>query len=295
MSPRRPPGAPGAYRRKRAGAHGGRTVLWLLLIVVMVAATGLALGWDRIGGDGDTAAAPVPDAAPVQRLLIREGLRREDVAALLDADTSISGRRYLKLTAPGTRGRQLARTTTPTSLEGFLFPATYEITDGTTADDLVAEQVAAFQANESQVDFTYAKARNLTRFDVLILASMVEREVQVPAERAKVAGVLYNRLKAGMRLDIDATVQYAIGEWKPELTAADLAVDSPYNTRRYTGLPPGPIASPGLDSIRAAARPEKNAFIYYVAKNDGTGAHYFSTSPGQFALDVQRSRANAGG
>jgi UPF0755 protein len=149
-------------------------------------------------------------------------------------------------------------------------------------------------ANEAQVDFSYARARNLTRFDVLILASMIEREVAVPAERRIVAAVLYNRLKAGMRLDIDATVQYAIGEWKPELTASDLEVDSPYNTRRFPGLPPGPIASPGLDSIRAAARPARNDYIYYVAKNDGSGGHYFSTTPEQFEADVARSRANAG-
>ncbi len=270
-------------------------MLWLLLIVAMVAATGLALGWDRIRGDGETAVAPAPVAVPTERLLIREGLRREDVAELLDAQTGISGDRYLALTDPGPRGRQLARAARPTSLEGFLFPATYEITDATTAQQLVDEQVAAFEANETQVDFSYARSRNLTRYDVLILASMIEREVRVPAERRIVAGVLYNRLKADMMLGIDATVQYAIGEWKAELTLSDLRIDSPYNTRRFRGLPPGPIASPGLDSIRAAARPQRNDFIYYVAKNDGSGGHYFSTSADQFEADVARSRANAGG
>lgn len=281
--------------RRRDRAHSGRSLLWLVLIVVMVGAAGLALAWDRVGEDEaapETVAAP---AEPAQRLLIREGLRREDVAALLDSETSMSGARYLALTAPGPRGRQLARTGRPTSLEGFLFPATYEITDSTTAQELVDEQVAAYQANESQVDFSYARARNLTRFDVLILASMIEREVQVPAERRIVAGVMYNRLRADMRLDIDATVQFAIGEWKPELTQSDLETDSPYNTRRYPGLPPGPIASPGLDAIRAAARPARHDFIYYVAKNDGTGGHYFSTSAEEFEADVARSRANAGG
>lgn len=281
--------------RRRGRAHGGRSLLWLVLIVVMVGAAGLALAWDRVGEDEpapETVAAPVE---PAQRLLIREGLRREDVAALLDSETTMSGARYLALTAPGPRGRQLARTGRPTSLEGFLFPATYEITDSTTAQELVDEQVAAYQANESQVDFSYARARNLTRFDVLILASMIEREVQVPAERRIVAGVMYNRLRADMRLDIDATVQFAIGEWKPELTQSDLETDSPYNTRRYPGLPPGPIASPGLDAIKAAARPARHDYIYYVAKNDGTGGHYFSTSAEEFEADVARSRANAGG
>ncbi len=98
-----------------------------------------------------------------------------------------------------------------------------------------------------------------------------------------------------MRLDIDATVQYAVGEWTGELTAADLATDSPYNTRRFSGLPPGPIASPGKDSIRAAARPRGAPYLYYVARNDGTGRHYFSSTPEQFEIDVQRSRANQAG
>ena len=233
--------------------------------------------------------------APAQRLLIREGLRREDIARLLDDETSISGERYLALTGPGARGRARAHTGKPTSLEGFLFPATYEITAQTTAQELVDEQLAAYDANTSQVNYSYARSKNLTKYDVLILASMIEREVAVAKERPIVAGVMYNRLKAGMRLDIDATVQYAIGQWKPELTASDLAIDSPYNTRKFTGLPPGPISNPGLDSIRAAARPEKVPYLYYVARNDGTGRHFFATTPEQFEADVAQSKANAGG
>lgn len=293
MSGRRPPRVP---RERPAKAHSGRTMLWLVVILAMAVATGLALGWDGIRGDEEASpAAETATTAPAQRLLIREGLRREDVAEQLDAETGISGDRYLELTGPGPRGRRLAGTDRPTSLEGFLFPATYEITDATTAGELVDKQIAAYQANASQVDYAYARARNLTRYEVLILASMIEREVRVPRERRIVAGVLYNRLRAGMMLGIDATVQYAIGEWKPELTASDLDVDSPYNTRKFVGLPPGPIASPGLDSIRAAARPAEHDFIYYVARFDGTGAHYFSSTPEQFEADVARSRANAEG
>lgn len=280
-------------RPRRAG--GGRTVAWLLLLVVMIGAVVLALGRDAFTDDPAPVQADTAPADPPRKLLIREGLRREDVAALLDAETGIAGQRYLALTAPGARGRALARAARPTSLEGFLFPATYEITDATTARDLVDQQVSAYESNTAQVDYSYARARNLTRFDVLILASLIEREVQVPAERRLVAGVMYNRLKAGMRLDIDATVQYALGEWKAELTASDLMIDSPYNTRRFGGLPPGPIASPGLDSIRAAARPKPSDHIYYVARNDGSGGHYFSGDAATFEADVARSRANAGG
>jgi len=284
----------GGYRRYgRPDKTGrGRTLVWLVLIVVMVGAAGIALAGKAFEKD------PVPvvstATAPAQRLLIREGLRREDVASLLDAQTGISGSRYLALTAPGARGRALAKADRPTSLEGFLFPATYEITKATTAQQLVDEQLAAYEDNTSGIDYAYARAKNLTRFDVLTIASMIEREVAVARERPIVASVIYNRLKAGMRLDIDATVQYAIGEWKPELTATDLESDSPYNTRRFTGLPPGPIASPGADSIRAAARPAKTTYLYYVARNDGSGRHFFSTTPEQFEIDVQRSRANQG-
>ena len=285
------------YRRdgrepRRRG--GGRTVLWVLLIVVMAVAVGVALTREATKDDSPASDA-VAETVPTQKLLIREGLRREDIAKLLDEQTTIPGARYLALTAKGSRGRRLAGTNAPTSLEGFLFPATYELTDDTTAAQLVDEQLAAYDANAAQVNYAYARSKNLTRYDVLILASMIEREVAVPRERPIVAGVMYNRLKAGMRLDIDATVQYALGEWKPELSASDLAIDSPYNTRRFTGLPPGPISNPGLDSIRAAARPAKVPYLYYVARNDGTGRHFFATTPEQFERDVAQSEANAGG
>ena len=282
------------YGREPRRGGGGRTALWVVLIVVMAVAVGVALAREATKDDAPPA-EPASASVPTQRLLIREGLRREDIAQLLDEQTAIPGQRYLALTAAGARGRRMAQASKPTSLEGFLFPATYEITDDTTAAELVDEQLAAYDANTSQVNYAYARSKNLTRFDVLTLASMIEREVAVPRERPIVAGVMYNRLKAGMRLDIDATVQYALGEWKPELSAADLAIDSPYNTRRFTGLPPGPISNPGLDSIRAAARPAKVPYLYYVARNDGTGRHFFATTPEQFEQDVARSEANAGG
>jgi UPF0755 protein len=266
----------------------------MLLIVVMLVAGAAALARDALR-DEPAPTAGETTTVPVQRLLIREGLRREDVARLLDEQTSISGARYLALTAPGPRGARLAHASRPTSLEGFLFPATYDIVPGTTAQRLVDEQVQAYRDNTADVNYRYAASKNLTRFDVLTIASMIEREVAVRSERPLVASVIYNRLKARMRLDIDATVQYAVGRWTPDLTASDLAVDSPYNTRRYAGLPPGPIASPGEDSIRAAARPAKTRYLYYVARNDGTGRHYFSSTPEQFEKDVARSEANAGG
>jgi UPF0755 protein len=142
------------------------------------------------------------------------------------------------------------------------------------------------------VDYRYAQSKNLSPYDVLTIASMVEREVAVPSERVVVAGVIYNRLRLGMTLGIDATVQYALGYWKTNLTQSDLQIDSPYNTRRFPGLPPGPICNPGLPSIQAAAHPAHVAYLYYVARNDGTGRHYFATTLAQFNHDVATSNAN---
>ena len=145
------------------------------------------------------------------------------------------------------------------------------------------------------MNYQRAKSKNLTKFDVLTIAAMIEREVRRPDERRLVAGVMYNRLKQGIRLDIDATVQFAIGSWKAELTASDLAIDSPYNTRKFPGLPPGPICNPGLASIQAAANPKPSSYIFYVARDDGSGGHYFATTPQEFEVAVARAAKNRTG
>ncbi len=239
--------------------------------------SGFATGWKR---DAD-APPPTTTEPPLTKLVFQEGLRREEMAKILGERTNLSAERYLEVTAPSARGAGLAGRSKPTSLEGFLFPATYSIGTETTVEFLVDQQLRAFTRAMSKIDMSYAKSKNLTRFDVVIIASMVEREVQVPSERPIVAGVMYNRLRSGMRLDIDATVQYAVGSWG-ELTAADLRSPSPYNTRRFPGLPPGPIANPGAASLEAAANPAKHDYLYYVAKTDGSGAHRFATSLEEF-------------
>ncbi len=296
---RRPPrDHTGRHRRPHRPhrtAGGGRTLLWLVLFLGVAALAAIAVGRSLVGGDGGETAATTPTVAePVARVTFPEGLRREEMAEILEREAGLSAGAYLDATAPGPRGRRLAQASTDRSLEGFLFPATYDIFPDTTVADVVDQQVAAYEDRVAGVDYRYARSRNLTRYDVLIIASMVEREVRVPSERAVVAGVMYNRLRAGMRLDIDATVQYALGEWKPELTAADLMIDSPYNTRRFAGLPPGPICNPGSASIVAAARPKASEFLYYVARADGSGRHYFARTPEEFEAAVARARENAG-
>ncbi len=184
------------------------------------------------------------------------------------------------------------------SLEGFLFPATYELRSGASAQNLVQRQLAAFGDNLAQVDLAYARRKNLTAFDVVTIASMVEREAQQPRERKLVAAVIYNRLKQGMPLGIDATTRYATGNWRQPLTPSELAIDSAYNTRTNAGLPPGPIGNPGLASLQAAAHPARVGYLYYVVKPGTCGEHAFSSTAAEFERDRQRyneAREAAGG
>jgi uncharacterized YceG family protein len=146
----------------------------------------------------------------------------------------------------------------------------------------VAEQLQAFTRATSGVDYRYAARHGLTRYDVLIIASMIEREAAYPADRAKIAAVIYNRLHANMPLGIDATIQYRVGSWRV-LTARDLRVRGAYNTRTHRGLPPTPISNPGLASLRAAAHPAKVPYLYYVAiPGDSKRRHHFSRTFADF-------------
>ena len=267
-------------RRRRARA-------WWLVLLVLIVAGGIAYAVHR----SRQHAAPPPPPTPIN-VTFPEGLRREQIAAILAAKTHLSASAYLAQTGVGGEGKVLAGTATPRSLEGFLFPATYPILPSTTVSQFVDAQLTAYRNYTAGVNYAAAARKNLTPYDVLTIASMIEREVSVPAERPIVAGVIYNRLHARMMLGIDATVQYALGYWKTNLTEADLQVDSPYNTRKYAGLPPGPISNPGLASIQAAAHPAHVPYLYYVARNDGSGSHYFATSLAQFNQDVAKSQAN---
>ena len=163
-------------------------------------------------------------------------------------------------------------------IEGFLFPATYEFFPQTTSSQLVDDQLAAFCENWSKVDLEYARSKNLTPYDVLTIASMVEKETLSPDERQLVAAVIYNRLHAGMPLGIDATLRYGLGiPPTASIRRSQLESDSPYNTRKRLGLPPTPIANPGLASMQAAAHPAKANYLYFVRKPDKKH-HFFTAS-----------------
>jgi uncharacterized YceG family protein len=164
-----------------------------------------------------------------------------------------------------------------TTVEGFLFPATYEFFKSTSSAQLAQDQLDAFCDNWRQIDLGYARSKNLTPYDVLIIASMVEKETLSPDERQLVSAVIYNRLHAGMPLGIDATLRYGLDIPPTEsIHQSQLASDSPYNTRKRRGLPPTPIANPGLASLQAAAHPAKVKYLYFVRKPDKK--HHFFTS-----------------
>jgi uncharacterized YceG family protein len=172
------------------------------------------------------------------------------------------------------------------SIEGFLFPATYEFTKLTSSARLVRDQLRAFRRNWRKVDLRYARSKNLTPYDVLIIASMIEKETAIPRERRLVSAVIYNRLRHRMPLGIDATIRYGLDiPGTKSLTKEALRSPSPFNTRIHAGLPPTPIANPGLASIRAAANPARVDYLYYVRKPKSL-SHYFTADEHDFLRKV---------
>jgi len=219
-------------------------------------------------------------------LTIPEGRSRREIATLVKGKLRGS---YLRASrrSPDINLRRYGAAGAK-SLEGFLFPATYELKKSQPMSRLVGEQVAAFERSFAKVNMRYARSKNLTPYDVLIIASMVEREAQVARERRLIASVIYNRLRQGINLGIDATIRYALGQWTKPLKESELASPSPYNTRTNPGLPPGPIGNPGLASIQAAAHPARTKYLFYVVKPGSCGEHAFSASDAEFQRDVRR-------
>ena len=238
---------------------------------------------DMSYGAAMDALAQSPDAQTVS-VTLPEGRARREVKPIVEP--ALEGD-YLALTRrsslldPRDYGARGAG-----DLEGFLFPATYELKRGAGSRELVRQQLQTFEREFAKVDMDFAKSKNLSRYDVLVIASMVEREAQLAGERPLIASVIYNRLSEGVPLGIDATIRFATNNWTEPLTESELAVESPYNTRLRQGLPPGPIGSPGLASMKAAARPSRTDFLYYVVKPNTCGEHDFSET-----LDEHNAKA----
>ena len=226
-----------------------------------------------------------PASAPVRTVTIPEGLSRGQVAALVKR-SGLSGdymalSRSSTLLSPKSYGGPASA-----SLEGFLFPSTYELKLPATAKELVDSQVAAFKERFAKIDVSRAKAKNLTTFDLVTIASMIERETAAPVERALISSVIWNRLHQHIPLGIDAATRYEFNNWTQPLLQSQLTADSPWNTRLHAGLTPGPIGNPGEASLKAAAHPASTKYIFYVAKPWTCGRHSFSQNSTQFDADV---------
>jgi uncharacterized YceG family protein len=267
------------------------------LVVVCAVVGACAWGAYAVVRDHRDASPPPPQttvpARTVLSVLFPEGFTRQQMARRAHAvSRAISTAGYLRMTQSSALPEQFAGDGKRRSLEGFLFPATYDVYDDDPARVLVGKQLAAFTGNWSQVKLGYARSKNLTPYDVLIIASMIEKEVVVPRERPLVAAVIYNRLHQRMPLGIDATLRYGLGIPPTKaITKRDLASGSPYNTRRFRGLPPTPIANPGLASMQAAAHPAKVDYLYFVRKPD-CRSHFFTASIDEFDAYTRRGLTN---
>ena len=273
--PGRPPSAQSLWWRRAFG------IAAVVVAVALVYLGGKAVK-SEIGGADDPAPAPAANApAKGSEFTIPEGLDRTQIADLVK-EAGIKGD-YVEATK-SFKGFDPSKygASDPASLEGFLFPATYDLPKKPTVDDLVERQLEAFKQNIAGVDLSYAKSKNLNVYDLLKIASMIEKEIQVPEERAKAAEVIYNRLSANNPLGIDATIRYEDHNYDQPLTESRLNEETPYNTRVVPGLPPTPIGNPGLASIEAAAKPDQGDLFYYVVKPGTCGEHVFTSSKAEF-------------
>jgi len=175
------------------------------------------------------------------------------------------------------------------SLEGYLFPKTYRIKEGSSAREVIEMMLDQFDSEIARVDVEKATARGLTLNQLVTLASMIERESRLDSERPLISSVIHNRLRTDSFLKIDATIQYVIGSNKFRLTNEDTKVDSPYNTYTRKGLPPGPISNPGLKSLEAAAAPAETQLLYYVLTGKD-GSHTFTTNLAEFLAAKKKSK-----
>jgi len=282
----RPPAPPPSRASRRRILLRRAAAITGLLVAVAIAFAIVKVA----GGGGSpapvTTTVALPPPKPL-RIIFPEGFTRMDMAGRVQAVVRIAERKrhvrprlsrkaYLAATEP----RRIPGFGSKKPLEGFLFPATYDFLKRTTSRQLVHMQLRAFQRNWKSLKLGYARSKNLTPYDVLTIASMVEKEAVASRDRPKIARVIYNRLRLGMPLGIDATIRYALHiPGTQSLRVSELNNETPYNTRLHTGLPPTPIANPGLASLQAAAQPARGPWLYFVAAPDKV--HTFFTASAQ--------------
>ncbi|MGD0273529.1 MAG: endolytic transglycosylase MltG [Gaiellaceae bacterium] len=286
---------PPGYRIPRRRPNRGQIIRRrLVALIVLAGLVALLYGAVRVAlGHGSGGNSPTTTVVKPLKILFPEGFTRRQMAdRIVSVDAiarkqsgiqpALSSSKYLELTQSSALPGRFAGDRKKRTLEGFLFPATYDFLATTSTRQLVNDQLDAFRDAWKRVDLRYARSKNLTAYDVLIIASMVEKEALSPDERAKIAGVIYNRLHAHMTLGIDATLRYGLNLKPTDSLAPHLNSSNPYNTGRRFGLPPTPIANPGLASMQAAAHPDrKRLYLYYLRKPDKVH-HYFTASYADF-------------
>jgi UPF0755 protein len=230
------------------------------------------------------------EAAPILEITIPEGLTLEQTSREVARQSGVSAARFEEAARRTDYGYGFLEDPAIKSTEGFLFPKQYEFEKGTTASQMVTRMLEQYLLETQTMDISGAKERlNLTEYELVTVASLIEEEAANPEERPLVASVIYNRIRKDMPLQIDATVLYALDRPKEELSLADLKIDSPYNTYENTGLPPGPICSPSRQSLEAALNPADTDYLYYVLKANGE-EHFFTGKYGEFL----KAKAEAG-
>jgi UPF0755 protein len=230
------------------------------------------------------------EAVPTLTVIIPEGLTLEQTAQEVARQSSVSTAAFEEAARRTDYGYGFLEDPVVESTEGFLFPKQYEFEVGTMASPMVTRMLEQYLLETQTMDISAAKDRlNLTEYELVTVASLIEKEASVPEERPLVASVIYNRIREDMPLQIDATVMYALDHPKDELSLADLKVDSPYNTYEHTGLPPGPICSPSRQSLEAAINPAETDYLYYVLKANGE-EHVFTSNYNEFL----KAKAEAG-
>lgn len=231
---------------------------------------------------------------------IPEGLRIEEIADIIAETELMTADEFLEVARDGARFKEthfyLSSLPDDASLEGYLFPDTYRLATTATPEEVIEVMLTNFDEKYASIERD-VRVPDVSIHDIVTMAAVVQRESALIEEMPRIAAVFWNRLKpentdetGGGRLQADATVQYALGYneteqtwWRKELSAADLTIDNPYNTRERRGLPPGPICNPGLDALRAAAQPdESNNYLYFVADCARDGSHNFATTFAEF-------------
>jgi len=251
-------------------------------------------GWDDEIKPGEYRLVPGEESEEILRTLssgdsisaftitIPEGLTLEQTARLVEEESGVPAEEFEAVAKETDYGYVFLENPDIETTEGFLFPKKYEFEGEVSAEQIVNRLLEQYLVETREFDFEAAQRRfNLTEYELITTASLVEKEAANPEERSLIASVIYNRIRSGMPLQIDATVQYVLHKHKENLSFDDLEVESPYNTYKNRGLPPAPIASPSRESIRAALEPAETDYLYYVLEAGGK-EHFFTDDYDEF-------------